>query len=346
LLIQKLEDLLLQKRKIDPEVDAMENTFKLWILSWMQIGGVENDEEFYDSLTDLRCWLGGWCQQSGHLAANAIILDEFLTMRILPYKERWFFPLQKGKLTFDVKTTSPLEGMNRVLKYTTGNKVLPNMPLLKSLQVMDRQASCRNRERHVQCCHRDRGRSTSIRSHTVNNVTPVAESFIGQQASQANRYACRIPPVAEGHEILKVELKRRPEEIEFCVACESNDKLCPSHCLTSPITVFRRIRLLLFIPCGRYYQVICTCFFHGCYGMPCRHVHVLLRHVRPHHIYLKHHTKFQAYYKRVGFEAITEEFEARRNDYRLCVTAQEKHEMITMVEWQLNLSLNLDMSSG
>jgi len=131
-------------------------------------------------------------------------------------------------------------------------------------------------------------------------------------------------------EELRVEIKRRPDEVEYCTACEEQDELCTSHCRESPIPVFQRIRFILFIPspCGRYYQVICSCLFHGCFGCPCPHVACLLLKIKPHHIILKHHTKVQAGFGRNGKEEITAEFNKRKNDYRLCVTKQEKDKMI------------------
>jgi len=170
--------------------DSLLHSFKLWVFTWMSIGGVETEGEFQQSLVDLRHWLGTWRQHEGHHKKNVAILEEFLTKKLLNCRERWFFPNRQGKLTFDLKTTSPLESLNRALKYTSGCKVQPNMSLLKSLQMQDTQASLRNRERHVQCCGRARGRSTSIRSWTANDVSPCAESIICQQCNQSNRYAC------------------------------------------------------------------------------------------------------------------------------------------------------------
>jgi len=344
LIVQKLGEMHLQMYKEDPSVEAMANTFKLWLFSWMVLGGVEDEKEFQYSLGRLHSWLAHWrTKEQAHHNSNATRLEEFLTKSILPHKERWFFPGRRGKLTLDLKTTSPLESINHALKHTSGCKVQPNMTLLKSLQMQDVQASLRNRERQVQACERARGRSTSIRSHTVNFVSPIAESVIQAQGSQANRYACRVSIGNE--ELLCVQLKRRPEEPEFCEACEEKNEYCSAHAATSPIPVFRRVRVVKFLPtpCRTWYQVICDCFTYGCLGCPCRHVRVLLKVVHPHHVAAKHHTKFQPWYGKKGKQHITEEFNRRRNDYRLMVTTAEKHDMIRVA---IGLSAQSDAEFG
>jgi hypothetical protein len=57
----------------------------------------------------------------------------------------------------------------------------------------------------------------------------------------------------------------------------------------------------------------------------------------------KHHTKYQAWYGKEGREDVTHDFKRRKNDYRLMVSAEEKHEMIRVA---IGLSGQCDQEFG
>jgi len=301
-------------------------SFKLWVYQWMQLGGVESEDEFLFSKRALEAWLNSF-KRTGerHEAYNAEQLQTLLTKKLMPHKERWFFPLRRGKLTLNQKTTSPLEAMNGSMKANSGTKVTPNMSLCSSMMTQDLQADRRLQERQTQCVRLARARSTSIRSHTVNDVTPVCESVISEQMAQKDNYASRV---VDRHTI---QVKRLPHEIQYCATCEEimkrkgGEGTCATHSFSSPIPVYLRCRTIRFIPVSNssWYQAVCSCLFHGTIGCPCRHLACVMDAILPHHVIARHHTKFQAFFKKPDKPEITKEFHQRKNDYRLCVTASE-----------------------
>ena len=145
------------------------------------MGGVENKEEFKISSTDLLQWLES-CKNKGEIRRrNAQLLETFLLTKIMPHKERWFFPGRSQRRTFNEKSTSPLECLNKVLKSGSGSKVTPNMSLLQSMRTQDTQADVRMKENMLRACELARGRSLFSRSPTANEVTPLCESQLIQQ---------------------------------------------------------------------------------------------------------------------------------------------------------------------
>ena len=94
--------------------------FKLWLFTWMGIGGVETEHEYHISHRHLCIWLDSFANQASHLQHNAQVLGEFLLQRIDPFKGRLFFAGRNRRLTLNHKTTSPLESINQSLK-----KMLP-----------------------------------------------------------------------------------------------------------------------------------------------------------------------------------------------------------------------------
>lgn len=290
----------------------------------MQHGGVENEEEFAISKQRLEEWLGAFNDETKHLQKNAAELQVFLTKKIMPHKERWFFPGRGGRMTMDNKTTSPLEGMNNVLKHGFGLKVVPQMTLLGSLQTQDKQSDRRMSERQIQAAFRYNSTCTSYRSRTCNHVTPLCESQLNQQISEKDKYVFRVVGPYE------IQTKRRKMD-QYCQKCNSNDE-CPKHSVTSPIPTFSRVRSIQFVPLREnHYMVKCSCFYHSTFGCPCRHVLPLMNEIQPRHVHVKHQTKFQPNYKRSDKnfqEEITKEFDRLKNEYRLLMTEQEFQVMI------------------
>ena len=147
----------------------------------MGMGGVENKEEFKISSTDLLQWLESFKNKGEIRRRNAQLLETFLLTKIMPHKERWFFPGRSQRCTFNEKSTSPLECLNKVLKSGPGISVAPNMSLLQSMRMQDTQADGRMRENMLRACELARGRSLFSRSPTANEVTPLCESQLIQQ---------------------------------------------------------------------------------------------------------------------------------------------------------------------
>jgi hypothetical protein len=84
----------------------------------------------------------------------------------------------------------------------------------ESIRTMDMQVEQVLADRHMVGCRYFRSRSLYSRSPTCNVVTKPCESQIGQQAEQAEFYACRIKNRSQ------LCLKRLPAEPLFCVECE------------------------------------------------------------------------------------------------------------------------------
>ena len=164
-------------------------SFKLWILSWTSLGGVENDTEFNRSYRMLRLWLASYaderkCHDKKH-RDNAKMLDEFLWMKIMPHKTRFFFPGRGRRMTLDEKATSALESINQTIKVMAGKKVTPNMSMRESLRTMDVQVGHPLSERHLAAIRGMNARSLHSLSPTSNIVTKPCESQIAQQTRQA-----------------------------------------------------------------------------------------------------------------------------------------------------------------
>jgi hypothetical protein len=144
-------------------------SFKLWVFTWMGLGGVENEVEFDYSCKMLRAWLYRF--KDGPHEHNAVVLDQFLTRSILPHKVRWFFAGRERKMTFNQKATSALESVNQTMKFSSGKRVTPNMSMRESTRTMDIQVEQVLADRHMVGCRYFRSRSLYSRSPTCNVVT-------------------------------------------------------------------------------------------------------------------------------------------------------------------------------
>lgn len=150
------------------------------------MGGVENKEEFKISSTDLLQWLES-CKNKGEIRRrNAQLLETFLLTKIMPHKERWFFPGRSQRRTFNEKSTSPLECLNKVLKSGSGITHRLQQGHIRRDCTQDTQADVRMKENMLRACELARGRSLFSRSPTANEVTPLSESHIWQVACHGN----------------------------------------------------------------------------------------------------------------------------------------------------------------
>jgi len=296
----------------------------------MSLGGVESEEEFLISKGYLDGWLHHHWQQGGAHKANTEVLQEWLEKNVMPHQARWFFPARRGKLTFNIKTTSPLESMNRVLKSKQGIKVTPNMPLDRSLVTQDKQTDARMTKNHRKCATRAKSRSCSKRSHTANHVTSPCEGELDKVRAQKGCYAARIVIGKTGKVI---EMKRLPELLEYCEDCEASVDRCTTHSHSSPIVTFRRVRRLIITYLGNgWYHVICSCLYRPVMGVACRHIGALLDALLPHHCLIRHHTRFQPFHGRRGCKHITAQFDERKGDTRLLITHDEYIEVMENAE--------------
>jgi hypothetical protein len=100
------------------KVRSLIATFKAWLFTWMDPGGVESEEQFSVSYAALGVWLKQHYQSKDRdIKSNAQVLEEFLTKTIMYHKHRWFSPNRRHLMTLGHKTTSPLEGgVNGALK--------------------------------------------------------------------------------------------------------------------------------------------------------------------------------------------------------------------------------------
>jgi hypothetical protein len=304
----------------------------LWILSWTGLGGVENDDEFAYSHNKLREWLDSFLDapEKKH-RDNAAVLEVFLTMKIMPHKTRLLFAGRERRMTLDQKATSALESINQTIKVMAGKKVTPNMSLRESLRTMDTQVEYPLAERHLRACRQMNARSLYVLSRTSNIVTTPCESQIGQQTKQSFSYACRVKSKST------ILFKHLPGHPLFCGDCDTmNDSdtieqgtdqvCCPRHSATSPIPRFLRIRSVDVISVdedGQHFEIRCSCLYHPTFGIPCRHIIAILFPVLPHHVFVRWHTQFFAYYKQRGREALTAEFDEKKRELRLIITREE-----------------------
>jgi hypothetical protein len=286
----------------------------------MGMGGVENRNEFDISKTDLLRWLQSFKNKGEIQRRNAQFLETFLLTKVMPHEKRWFFAGRAHRLTLNEKSTSPLEGLNQVLKSGSGKTVMPLMSLLESMRLQDTQADTRMGESMVRACERARGRSLFSRSQTANEVTPLCETQLMQQKEQSQNYACQV----QGP--FRLYLKRLPglSDSNYCEQCEVAGHLCPTHCENSPITTFTRVRQVEFIDIGEgKFTMRCSCLYQSTFGLPCRHQACVLNPIKPCHVIARHHTKFHAYYQKPGKEAVTEEFNRNKGEYRLIISKYE-----------------------
>lgn len=317
----------------------------------MGLGGVETDEEFDNSYKMLRRWLVSFQDDDSPVhRQNAIVLDDFLTSKIMPHKVRFFFAGRQRRMTLNQKATSALENVNQTIKVTSGKRVTPNMSMCVSLRTMDIQVENVLADRLINASKKARSRCLHARSSTGDRVTKPCESQIAQQTEQSRLYACSLTEYRKG--ISRLLLKRLPEDPLYCIDCEkmketdeqSYPECCPVHSTTSPIPSYLRIRSVDIISVGedgKFYEVRCSCLYHPTYGIPCRHIIAVLFQVLPQHVFVRWHTKFYAYYKQEHCETITEEFDRRKRDLRLIITHEERNAIVRTAEQLEALHNNL-----
>ena len=309
----------------EPASLDMITTFKLWLFSWMQLGGVETDREYEVSYGLFRQWLGNLTESiDPNVKHNARELEVFLVKSILPHKDRWYFPkrIANGMMTFNQKTSSPVESCNTVMKDKASKTVQPNMCLKKSFATQDIQVQNRMDLYHRQTMLSYNCTQLWVQgSGTANDVTKMGESLLQQRLTQLPFYGMRV--VDDSH----IQVVRLPgTSPAYCADCNPGlGQTCPACSNQSPLPKFRRVRMVSFtsIDFGQRYIVNCTCPLYSTTGIPCQHVAKILPQVQKHHFYVRWHRAYPALYKKEGFEEVTRTFKEMQKERRMIIPSSE-----------------------
>ena len=313
-------------------IKGMLLTFKLWVFSWMGYDGVESEQEYEESKAGLERWLASFAyrqdlgDEAPDLVHNARVLNDFLTTKIIPHKTRFLFPGRGRRMTLGQKATSALECLHRVMKNKKGISVAPNMSLAKSYRTQNQQVDARMRQYNIKTAESSRSRCLFSRFATANAVTKECECQIIQQKEQSYFYACRV----ESPYVFWFQ--RLPDASFFCEQCDENAAggigCCSAHSTTSPITRFRRNRRV-WIRWLRpdMYEVVCSCFYHPVYGIPCRHVAAILEQILPEHVHVRWMTNVAQFYRDSRDHCWTHHFSQRKGERRLIINEKEYRQL-------------------
>jgi len=338
LVTQKLEDLTLNKKL--PECLDLQRTFKLWVFSWMQLGGVETDVEFKTSKDALCAYLKrifgkpDTDSTSQAMRRDAEVLHEFLVKRLMHYKKKWYFPgrFAAGLLTLNQKTGSAVESVNHTMKIKSSKVVTPSMSLRTSFDTQQTQAKQRMDLWRKSTMQKYESKQLWVKgSATADKVTTMAESLLQQRKEQAPLYSLRVASQCE------VQVVRTPGTTpSFCADCRpSIGQICPTCSRDSPIPRFWRCRTITFHNVGSdTYSVSCTCPYYSNTGVPCVHMCRVLPKIMPHHFHIRWHRIYPALFKRVGCDQQTKAFKVRQMDRRLLISSHELEQVTTYLSEQ------------
>ena len=123
-------------------------------------------------------------------------------------------------------------------------------------------------------------------------------------------------------------MRRDDESVSFCRECTETDT-CPSCGPNSPVTKFKRVRTLIFVPLfpndpNTEYEVRCSCPFQPVIGAPCHHFCLFIN-VLPRHINMRHHKVLDVLYMRPGHEDKLKDFRSRLSHNKLIITQAERN---------------------
>ena len=339
LVTQKLQDLG-RKKFLEPdnkENTDMIHTFKLWIFSWMQLGGVESEAEFNTSFVMLRSWLSDIRQKSDtskSMKHNAAELEDWLIHKLLYHKERWLFPLRvsEGLMTLNQKTSSPVEGVNHTMKHKSSKTVTPNMTMCTSFETQETQVHTRMLKWKRKTMQAYQSTPLWVKnSPTANELTTIAESLLQQRFLQQPFYACLLVSDFE------VKVARLPGTLpNYCADCKpSIGQICPACSNNSPIPRFIRCRTVTFIDVGNgFFSVGCSCPQQVNTGLPCTHIVKIMPRILPRHCHVRWHKSYAALFGRDGFENQTKDMKKRQKDRRILVTIEEHKEILESLKNQ------------
>ena len=306
-------------------VRNMVETFKQFLFSWMRVGEIESEEEYRKSKQCLETWLTRLKDTHANEAVrhNVGVLSDFLTVSILPHKERWLACLRQHRLTLLQRTTSALEGVNQTIKGKASHTVIPTMGLAESLDVQGGQWDAKMDQYHKHVWKQHQSFRTYVSgSMTVDKVWGRCESEIHKNTEQRRNYHVRCV------DWQRIELLQRRDDEEspiFCLECSAHTTCGPCSDM-SPIPRFRRIRTLTFHPLDPHcvnFEVTCSCPYYTTLGIPCRHFAVFCQ-ILPRHCIIRHWIQYHALYKtKMGSPELDEYFLKKQKDMRLKITREE-----------------------
>lgn len=312
-------------KKDQADVQALESTFKNWVYTWMQLGGVETEEEFQLSHNNLKLWLKEKVtnpKYSKEVKHNASELDAFLINGILKHKSRWFFPTRIGKfccICMGEKCTSRCEGLHHTMKLKSSKVVTPSMSMLRSLKTQDVQAETRMKDWFVERLREYQSHPLWVKkSPTAKSVNTLCESILHKLRREIPNYAIKMETN------FCILVGRLPDKRgAFCEECSVGSPCALCHD-KSPITRFKRIRTITIqevIP-GQLFEMKCTCLFQKTTGIPCQHM-VCVLNVKPCHIHIRWRKDYAALYKRPGHKHEQLDFLNWRNETRVLLSVSE-----------------------
>ena len=119
--------------------------------------------------------------------------------------------------------------------------------------------------------------------------------------------------------------------MSFCRECIETDT-CPSCGPNSPVTKFKRVRTLSFVPLfpndpNTECEVRCSCPFQPVIGAPCHHFCLFIN-VLPHHINIRHHKALDVLHMRPGHKDKVKDFRSRLSHNKLIITQAERKWML------------------
>ena len=314
-------------------IQSQLHTFKCWVYTWVGIdGSIETEEMFDESLQLLRTWLFNQTKSGDrNIASNAQVLDDFLMKRILYHKNRWLFVYRKHLRTLAQKATSALEGgINMTMKYKS-NPVRPIMSVLQSLKAQDNQQTQRMKRWRKKSLEAYESVPKWNNSKTRCDITTVAESQLQNNFQQDGFYQCKVVMAEQNH--AKIHVVRSKGSKQPCGECKTDgdEARCPCCSECSPIPK-PRVRRCISIDFAyvdsnnvSWFFMKCSCPYHNTFGIPCRHVSLLLP-IRSHHVQLRWKKKYAALYDRPSYEAYTRHIRGNpsyRYDGRLLINAYE-----------------------
>ena len=182
-----------------PDVKYQLKIFKMWVLSWMRLGGVESEQEYQISRKLMLDWLETYqknmvhtCQKNMNLHEalkhNSVLLMEFFRTSIEYQKDRWFFPNRKNKLHLQQKATSSLEGTNHTIKVKASKPVAPNMSMTRSVITQNEQCESIMTEMKLKAKYDFEATPTWTTDHNAKELTTMGESLRQEVVKQGANY--------------------------------------------------------------------------------------------------------------------------------------------------------------
>ena len=322
------------RNKDNPLVKDQIATFKHWIFSWMTIGGVESENEFFLSHKLLLEWLTSFKTKKHfptHLANshetlkhNAEELTKML-MKILNHKERWFFPNRRHLLHLQQRSTSALDGVFSTTKCLSGKKVTPNMSLLTSVRTQDLQVQTRMMEFLRQWQFNVSTTPLWTKTESSLELTKLGESLKQTITQESNNYYFRI-----GVKDISIQVLRKQQQGMYCHDCRNDSiEFCATCFQQSPIPRWRRIRTVSFQRVNdNLHAIACDCLHND--GYPCRHLAALTEPLAGHFI-PRYHKKYISFHGEPGHEELTKHYSTRLNDRRFLINDDEKKAIMCKV---------------